>query len=34
MYVFMYGSDERLIVRIHSYIPVTSDLHTLSVAVG
>ena len=34
MYAFMYGSDERLIVRIHSYIPVTSDLFMLSVAVG
>ena len=34
MYVFMYGSDERLIMRIHSYIPVTSDLFTLPMSVG
>ena len=30
----MYGSDERLIMPIHSYIPVTSDLFIPFVAVG
>ena len=34
MYVLMYGSDEHPIMRFHSYILVTSDLFTPSVAVG